>query len=74
MSKRKVVVTGAAGRMAGLILDNLRQRYDLTALDIRFTVGVERSQNKSEIPPRLKCSESTVIPKNNKPKPMSKMM
>ena len=37
MSKQKVVVTGAAGRMAGLILDDLRQRYDLTALDIRTT-------------------------------------
>ena len=35
MSKRKVVVTGAAGRMAGLILDDLRERYDLTMLDIR---------------------------------------
>ena len=37
MSKRKVVVTGAAGRMAGLILNDLRERYDLTALDIRTT-------------------------------------
>lgn len=35
MSKRKVVVTGAAGRMAGLILSDLRERYDLVALDVR---------------------------------------
>lgn len=37
MGKRKVVVTGAAGRMAGLILPELRDRYDLTLLDIRET-------------------------------------
>ncbi len=35
MSKRKVVVTGACGRMAGLILDDLRERYDLIPVDIR---------------------------------------
>jgi hypothetical protein len=35
MAKRKVVVTGAAGRMAGLILDDLRERYDLLPLDVR---------------------------------------
>ncbi|MBZ0303192.1 MAG: NAD(P)-dependent oxidoreductase [Anaerolineae bacterium] len=37
MRIRKVVVTGAAGRMAGLILADLRARYDLVALDVRTT-------------------------------------
>ena len=35
--RRKVVVTGACGRMAGLLLSVFRQRYDLTLLDIRTT-------------------------------------
>lgn len=33
--KRKVVVTGAAGTIAGLLLPVLRERYDLTLLDVR---------------------------------------
>jgi len=33
--RRKVVVTGAAGLMAGLLLPALRERYDLTLLDVR---------------------------------------
>jgi len=37
MSKRKVVVIGAAGRMAGLILADLQERYDVVALDVRST-------------------------------------
>ena len=37
MAKRKVVVTGAAGYIAGLILPALRERYDLTLLDIKTT-------------------------------------
>ena len=37
MAKRKVVVTGACGRMADLVLPELRERYDLTLLDIRTT-------------------------------------
>jgi hypothetical protein len=44
MSERKhVVVTGAAGRMVGLILPVLRERYDLTLLDRRRTTreGIE---------------------------------
>ena len=44
MGERKhVVVTGAAGRMVGLILPALRERYDLTLLDRRKTTreGVE---------------------------------
>ena len=45
MTKRKVVVTGAAGRMAGLILPELRERYDLTLLDIRET---DRDGNRVE--------------------------
>ncbi len=37
MTKRKVVVTGAAGKVAGQVLPALRERYDLTLLDIRTT-------------------------------------
>ena len=33
--KRKVVLTGAAGTIAGPLLPVLRKRYDLTLLDIR---------------------------------------
>jgi hypothetical protein len=36
-SRRKVVVTGAAGLIAGQVLPFLRDRYDLTLLDIRVT-------------------------------------
>ena len=39
MGKRKVVVTGAAGLIAGQMLPALRTRYDLTLLDIRTTDG-----------------------------------
>ena len=35
MDKRKVVVTGAAGLVAGLLLPAFRERYDLTLLDVR---------------------------------------
>jgi nucleoside-diphosphate-sugar epimerase len=35
MSKRKVVITGAAGYVAGRILPDLRDRYDLTLLDVK---------------------------------------
>jgi hypothetical protein len=37
MSKRKVVVIGAAGLMAGLLLPAFRERYDLMLLDTRTT-------------------------------------
>lgn len=37
MSKRKVVLTGAAGAVAGRMLPALQERYDLTLLDIRST-------------------------------------
>ena len=37
MSKRKVVITGACGTIAGLWLPALRERYDLTLLDVRTT-------------------------------------
>jgi len=37
MPKRKVVVTGAAGYVAGRMLPALRERYDLTLLDVRTT-------------------------------------
>ena len=35
MPKRKVVVTGASGTIAGVLLPALRERYDLTLLDAR---------------------------------------
>jgi hypothetical protein len=37
MSKRKVLVTGAAGKVAGQVLPALQERYDLTLLDVRTT-------------------------------------
>ena len=37
MPKRKVVLTGASGTIAGVLLPALRQRYELTLLDARPT-------------------------------------
>ena len=37
MTKRRVVVTGAAGGIAGQVLPALRERYDLVLLDVRAT-------------------------------------
>ncbi|MCY4072888.1 MAG: NAD(P)-dependent oxidoreductase [Chloroflexi bacterium] len=37
MTKKKVVVTGACGTIAGVLLPALRERYDLTLLDTRAT-------------------------------------
>ena len=37
MGQRKVVVTGAAGKVAGQVLPALRQRYELSLLDIKTT-------------------------------------
>jgi hypothetical protein len=37
MSKRNVLITGAAGYVASLMLPALRERYNLTLLDIRTT-------------------------------------
>ncbi|MCY3779209.1 MAG: NAD(P)-dependent oxidoreductase [Chloroflexi bacterium] len=37
MSKKKVVLTGASGTIAGDLLPALRERYDLTLLDTRTT-------------------------------------
>jgi len=37
MPKRKVVLTGASGTIAGVLLPALRERYDLTLLDARST-------------------------------------
>ena len=34
-ARRRVVITGAAGYIAGLMLPGLRKRYDLTLLDVR---------------------------------------
>ena len=35
--KRRVLITGASGYVAGLLLPALRERYDLTLLDVRTT-------------------------------------
>lgn len=43
MTRPKVLVTGAAGYIAGLLLPALRERYDLTLADVRATDG--RGQN-----------------------------
>lgn len=37
MSKRKVLVTGASGKVAGQVLPALHERYDVTLTDIRST-------------------------------------
>lgn len=37
MARRKIVVTGAAGKVAGQVLPALRERYDLVLLDVRTT-------------------------------------
>lgn len=37
MIKRKVVVTGAAGKVAGQVLPALRERYELVLLDVKST-------------------------------------
>ncbi|MDA0746811.1 MAG: NAD(P)-dependent oxidoreductase [bacterium] len=37
MPKRKVLITGAAGYIAGRILPDFRERYDLTLLDVKTT-------------------------------------
>lgn len=37
MSKKKVLVTGASGKIAGQVLPALRERYDLTLLDVKST-------------------------------------
>lgn len=37
MPKAKVLITGAAGYVASLILPEMRERYDLTLLDVRTT-------------------------------------
>lgn len=37
INRRKVVVTGASGYIASLLLPAFRQRYDLTLLDVRAT-------------------------------------
>lgn len=39
MAQRKVLVTGATGYVAGLILPALRERYDLTLIDVRAARG-----------------------------------
>lgn len=45
MTKRKVLITGAAGYISSLMLPTLRERYDLTLLDVRTT-----DRNGDEVP------------------------
>jgi hypothetical protein len=45
MTRRKIVVTGACGKIAGQVLPALRERYDLTLLDIKTT---DRAGNEVE--------------------------
>ena len=45
MARKHVVVTGAAGYIAGKVLPALSQRYDLTLLDAR---GTDRQGNPVE--------------------------
>src|SRR5947208_1703971 len=45
MARRKVVVTGAAGYIAGRMLPALRQRYELTLLDVST-----RNRDGQEVP------------------------
>ncbi|MEM7030453.1 MAG: NAD(P)-dependent oxidoreductase [Chloroflexota bacterium] len=45
MTKRKVLVTGACGTIAGLVLPALREQYDLTLLDVKTT-----NRNGEEVP------------------------
>ncbi len=42
MERRRVTVTGAAGKIAGQVLPALRERYDLTLLDLRLTDRQDR--------------------------------
>lgn len=37
MAKRKIVITGASGYIAGRLLPDLRERYELTLLDVKTT-------------------------------------
>lgn len=45
MTQRKVLITGASGYVASLMLPTLRERYDLTLLDVRTT-----DRNGNEVP------------------------
>lgn len=38
MEKRTVLVTGAAGKIANQVLPAMRERYELTLLDLRDTI------------------------------------
>jgi len=50
VSTKKVVLTGAAGRIAGLMLPALRERYDLVPLDVR-----ERDREGRGVPGLIKA-------------------
>ena len=64
MAKRKVVVTGAAGYVAGRMLPALRERYDLTLLDVRTTnregQAVEGRHHSGPAGPEPRCLPRTL--------------
>ena len=39
MTRKKLLVTGAAGTVAGFVVDALRKDYDLVLIDVRDTNG-----------------------------------
>jgi len=55
MSKRKLLVTGAAGQIAGQILPTLRERYTLTLTDVRNT------NHQGEMIPDVQISDLTDV-------------
>ena len=55
MNKRKVLVTGAAGLIAGQVLPALRERYDLTLIDVRHT------NRQGEIVPDVQIADLTDV-------------
>ncbi|MBM3934631.1 MAG: NAD(P)-dependent oxidoreductase [SAR202 cluster bacterium] len=50
MAKRKVLVTGAAGYVAGLMLPTLREKYDLTLLDVSDFTSAGRNHPHARVP------------------------
>ena len=49
MAKRKVVLTGACGHVSGRMLNALRERYDLTMIDIKTTSAGGTEVNEVEV-------------------------
>ena len=53
MSKRKLLVTGASGMIAGQILPALRERYELTLTDVKNT------DRQGEVIPEVQIADLT---------------